>query len=157
MDAKNLNLLKEEKTQILLLAWDRLAKIQHFSCNAKSKECTRKGKALVSVTKKGTHVLIFHEKGTWFGKQEMNFNNIFRWTLDLNTGVISLEHLRYNSPVFLVNLTPLNNHLLISLQPHVCRKDMYTGKMHLKSDGVHLHWSIMGPKKSEEIDSYYFF
>ncbi len=157
MDAKSINLLKEEKTQILLSAWDRLTKIQQLTCNTKSKEFTRKGKALVSIKKEGTHVLVFHEKGTWSGKQEMNFNNVFRWTLDLNADVISLEHLRHDSPVFLVNLIPLNNHLLISLQPHVCGKDIYTGKMHLKSDGVHLHWSIMGPKKNEEIDSYYSF
>jgi hypothetical protein len=77
--------------------------------------------------------------------------------LDLNAGVISLEHLRYGSPVFLVNLVPLSNHLLVSLQPHICRRDAYAGKMHLKSDGFHLHWSIVGPKKNEEIDSYYFF
>ena len=149
--------MKEEKTQRLLPAWDRLAKIQRLSCITKSKEFTREGKALVSIKKEGTTLLVFHEKGTWSGKQEMNFSNVFRWTLDLNAGVISLEHLRYNAPVFLVNLTPLNSHLLISLQPHICRRDIYTGKMHLKSDGVHLHWSIMGPKKNEEIDSYYFF
>jgi len=112
---------------------------------------------LVSVIKEEANVLVFHEKGSWSGKQEMNFTNVFRWTLDLNAGVISLEHLRYGSPVFLVNLTPLSKHLLISLQPHTCGRDTYTGKMHLKSDGIHLHWSILEPKKNEEINSYYFF
>jgi len=28
--------------------------------------------------------------------------------------------------------------------------------MLLKPDGIHLHWNIIGPKKNEEIDSYYF-
>ena len=156
MNAKSINLLKEEKAQILLAAWDRLTKIQQLICNTKSEVFTRKGKALVSVTKKGTNVLVFHEKGAWSGKPEMNFSNVFRWTLNLNAGVISLEHLRYVPPVFLVNLAPLSNHLLISLQPHVCRRDTYIGKMHLKPDSIHLHWSIMGPKKNEKIDSYYF-
>lgn len=148
--------MKEEKTQILLLAWDRLTKTQQLTCSTKSEKFIRKGKALISVTKKGTNVLIFHEKGTWSGKQTMNFSNVFCWTLDLNAEVISLEHLRYNSPVFLINLTPLSNHLLISLQPHTCGKDIYIGKMHLKPEGIHLHWNIIGPKKNEEIDSYYF-
>lgn len=83
MDTKSLNLLKKEKTQILLSTWDRLTKIQQLTCSTKSEKFTRKGNALVSVVKKEANVLVFHEKGTWAGKQAMNFSNVFRWTLDL--------------------------------------------------------------------------
>jgi hypothetical protein len=86
----------------------------------------------------------------------MQFSNKLRWTLGFSAGAISLEHLRYGSAVFLINLVPLNDHSLISLHTHVCKNDTYTGKMHLNGDHIHLHWQILGPKKNEELDSYYF-
>lgn len=147
---------EKNKIQVLLSAWNQLAKIQQLVCHAKSTELNRSGKAKVSVTNEESNVFVFHEKGSWSGKQEMNFSNKFRWTLDLNAGVISLEHLRYASPVFLVNLVPFNDHLLTSLHSHVCKNDIYTGKMHLNKDHIHLHWQVMGPKKNEELDSFYF-
>ena len=142
----------------LLLGWDRLGKVEQLTCNTRSKESIQKGKALVSVIKQGNNVLIFQEKGSWSGIQEMHFTNTLRWTLDRNVGVISLEHLRYgsNSPVFLVNLTPTTNYFLTSLHSHVCKKDTYTAKMYLHHHLIHLHWQILGPKKNTDMHSYYF-
>ncbi|MGL5264173.1 MAG: DUF6314 family protein [Candidatus Rhabdochlamydia sp.] len=146
----------KEKNKIILSAWNRLAKIQQLVCHAKSIELNRSGKAAVSITKEGNNVFVFHEKGSWSGKQKIDFSNKLRWTLDLSAGAISLEHLRYGSAVFLVNLVPFNDHVLTSLHAHVCKSDTYTGKMHLTDAHIHLHWQVTGPKKNEQLDSYYF-
>lgn len=149
----------------LLICWERLHHVKTLAFHAKSKSKENlgwggKGTGEVIVTKESDPVLIFHEKGTWVNKQgnQIDFNNVFRWTLDSCAGVISLEHLRRgaNHPVFLFHLAPSSQQSLSSLTPHLCKRDAYFGHLHFNLNSFHLTWRIIGPKKNEEIDYDYF-
>ncbi|MDR2539376.1 MAG: winged helix-turn-helix domain-containing protein [Chlamydiales bacterium] len=155
---------QENKTQILLALWEKLASVTQliFHAKTKSKEesgWNGKGQGKVVIVKKGFNTLIFHEKGTWQGKQdeEVSFSNIFRWTLDRNAGVISLEHLRRgpDQPVFLFHLAPSGKNSLSSIDSHLCEGDTYFGQIHFDPYNLRLHWRVIGPKKNEEIDYFY--
>lgn len=155
---------KENKTQILRAFWEKLLAVRQLSFHAKTKSkddsgWSGKGQGEVISVKSGHHVLIFNEKGTWQGKQgeDVSFSNVFRWTLDLNAKMISLEHLRRGAenPVFLFHLTPSSKHLLSSVDSHLCEGDTYFGQIHFDSYSLRLNWRVIGPKKNEELDFYY--
>lgn len=155
---------QENKTQILLSFWEKLSKVTdvNFHARSKSKEekgWNGKGRGEVIITKEGLTTLIFNEKGTWQTKQgnEVNFSNIFRWTLDRNAGVISLEHLRRgpDHPVFLFHLSPSGKHSMSSVDSHLCEGDTYFGQIHLNQHNLRLNWRVIGAKKNEEIDYLY--
>lgn len=155
---------QEAKPQVTLALWDKLATIKQLTFHAKTKSEDQqgwqgRGKGEVTMTKEGSHVLIFTEKGSWQGKQgeEVSFSNVFRWTLDRRTGMISLEHLRYglDRPVFLFYLTPSGKHSLSSADSHLCEGDTYFGHLHFDRQMIRLSWRVIGPKKNEEIDYYY--
>ena len=148
----------------LQIFWEKLASIQHLIFQAKTKSVEPsgwqgRGKGAVMVTRKGDNILLFHEKGSWQGPkvQEVDFSNVFRWTLDMGAGVISLEHLRRgeDAPVFLFHLAPTSSHSLGSIDSHLCEEDTYFGKIYLDRQSLRLQWRILGPKKNEEIDYYY--
>jgi hypothetical protein len=63
--------------------------------------------------------------------KETSFSNIFRWTLDPQVGMISLEHLRrgVDNPVFLFHLQPSSLHSLASIDSHLCAEDTYLGQI----------------------------
>jgi len=146
--------------RIVLNFWDKLSKVKkiNFSAHSKNKEGWHgKGFGEVQVLKEG-NTLIFTEKGQWLGKQgEVDFSNIFRWTLDREQGMISLEHLRYgvDNPVFLCHLAPKTLHALSSIDSHLCEEDHYFGQLFVDRYGLRLNWRILGPRKNEEIDYYY--
>lgn len=151
-------------TKILLTFWERLRHVTQLSFNAKSKSkedlgWAGKGKGEVVISRENSNVLIYHEKGIWLNKQgnQVNFTNVFRWTLDRDVGVISLEHLRRGPdyPVFLFHLAPSNAHSLSSVDSHLCEGDTYFGQIYLDSNGLRLNWRVIGPKKNEEIDYFY--
>lgn len=144
--------------------WKRLASVQGIRFQAKSRSKIESGwkgtgSGEVRVTHSSDTVLLFHEKGTWFGEngQEMNFNNVFRWTLDKTAGGISLEHLRRgtNHPVFLFQLVPSRKNSLTSIDAHICGNDSYFGEFFCTPQSLHLHWRVIGLKKNEEIDTHY--
>lgn len=149
---------------ILLDFWERLLGVKElmFKATTKSKEQkkeNRQGNGIVVAEKRGDKELIFHEKGSWKGghQEEVSFTNIFRWTLDLDAGVISLEHLRRGPehPVFLFHLAPSGKYSLLSVDSHLCLGDTYFAQIRFPSLGFQLHWRVIGPKKNEEIDYYY--
>lgn len=149
---------------VLEAFWKRLSEVTQLTFNAKSKakeESGRNGcgKGEVSIVKEGSLVLLFSEKGVWQGQQgeEVRFSNVFRWTLDRQAGVISLEHLRYGAdrPVFLFHLAPSGKQSLRSVDSHLCQGDAYFGQIYFDSRILRLHWRVIGPKKNEEIDYYY--
>lgn len=154
-----------DKLQVLLAFWDKLTAVKRLSFNARTKSKEQdlgwngKGSGQVSVTKVDGSTLTFTEKGTWRGKQgqEINFTNVFRWTLDRNTQLISLEHLRRGPahPVFLFHLSPSGNRVLSSVDSHLCDGDIYFGQIHFDQQSLCLNWRVIGPKKNEEIESYY--
>lgn len=150
---------KEKKLEVLLEFWEKLASVKQLNFNAKtnSKAASEwNGKGEVISTRNGSDVLIFNEKGTWAGKQgvDVSFSNVFRWTLDRDAQMISLEHLRYGSlnPVFLFHLTPSGNHSLSSVDPHLCGEDTYFGQIHFDSHSIQFNWKVIGPKKNEELN-----
>lgn len=155
---------QKNKSQILLAFWDKLATVKELTFMSKSKSkqpsgWNGKGTGDVVVTKEGANALVFSEKGSWHGKQseEMDFSNIFRWTLDRQTNMISLEHLRrgVNNPVLLFHLAPTGNNSLSSVDSYLCGGDVYFGQIHFDRYSLRLNWRVIGPKKNEEIDYYY--
>jgi len=90
--------------------------------------------------------------------ENLNFFNIFRWSLDLTKTMISLEHLRRgpNQPTFLFDLKPVNTSCLTSAAAHICGKDLYCGEMHKKISELQFLWTIKGPKKDETLIYNYF-
>lgn len=156
--------LPQEKILSLAAFWEKLMKVNQLTFHAKSKSeeggWNGKGRGEVVMTKQDSNTLIFHEKGTWHDKragEELNFKNVFRWTLDRNSGVISLEHLRRgpDHPVFLFHLAPSGKHSLASVDSHLCGGDTYFGQVHFDRHSLRLNWRVIGPKKNEEIDYYY--
>ena len=161
---KNTSIGQENKAQVLLAFWNKLMGVTQLTFHAKTqskdeKGWNGKGRGEVIITKKDSNTLIFNEKGTWQGKQsaEVNFSNIFRWTLDRNTGLISLEHLRRgpDRPVFLFHLAPSGKHSLSSVDSHLCGGDTYFGQIHFNHHSLRLNWRVIGSKKNEEIDYFY--
>lgn len=154
----------KNKPRILLALWERLSNVNQltFSARTRSKEHLGwhgNGKGEVSVTKSGPSILIFNEKGTWQARQgsEVNFTNAFRWTLDRDAGMISLEHLRrgVDQPVFLFHLAPSGDQSLASVDSHLCEGDTYFGQINFDRYSLRLSWRVIGPKKNEELDYYY--
>lgn len=146
--------------ETLSLCWNRLKQIRHLRYVAKAQiGWERKGNGVVQVNAESSSSIIFSEKGVWEGlnNEEIAFSNIYRWSLRLEEGVISLEHLRHgwNHPVFLFHLQPAGKDSLKSVNPHVCLEDSYFGRIFFNERFVHLNWRVMGPKKNEEIDYYY--
>lgn len=150
------------KHKTLLAFWKKLSEIQELSFIAKTKEesgWNGRGKGIVEISEEGNNILIFQEKGAWQNKQgaEMDFSNVFRWTLDRNACVISLEHLRRGKdhPTFLFHLAPSSSRSLASVNSHLCGGDTYLGQVLFDTHNFHLKWRVIGPKKNEEIDYYY--
>ncbi|MCE2982141.1 MAG: winged helix-turn-helix domain-containing protein [Parachlamydia sp.] len=153
----------ESKTQILLHFWERLGRTKQLTFHARSNareesgwKGNGKGEVIVS---RDNQSLIFNEKGIWTDAHgnQVNFSNIFRWTLDRTAKVISLEHLRRgpDHPVFLFHLAPAAKDLLSSVDSHLCGGDTYFGQFLLDAVSLRLNWRVIGPKKNEEIDYYY--
>ncbi|MES2273373.1 MAG: DUF6314 family protein [Chlamydiota bacterium] len=147
----------------LLAFWAKLAKISKLSFSAKTRQgeeqSTKVGKAEVFVTSPDPLVLIFQEKGHWFVDQtpDTAFSNSFRWTLDLNASLISLEHLRYGSthPVFLFHLTSVSGCILESVDAHLCADDTYLVNITWSPHCVDSHWRIIGPHKNTQLAYHY--
>jgi hypothetical protein len=154
----------KENAAILLDCWQKLGKVKELNFQAKTKSDEKNGwggngKAEVHISKENEKTLIFTEKGSWKNKsdKEIDFSNAFRWTLDTQVGVLSLEHLRLgiNNPVFLFNLAPTENGTLSSVDSHLCGDDIYFGQLVWDLLSLRLSFRVIGPKKNEEIDYYY--
>lgn len=148
---------QQREGRILLeTIWQRLKGMKHVAFETKT-DAMGRGEVAVSGEKEG--VLIYQEKGrvrTEKG-QENEFSNVFRWTLDLSAGVISLEHLRrgMNHPVFLCHLAPAGPDYLESTDPHLCVQDSYFARLTCLPKSLHLYWRVLGPEKNEEMHFYY--
>jgi hypothetical protein len=143
--------------------WQILGKIQRLSFSAKSRQngedTTKVGEAGVIVTSPIPTTLIFQEKGHWLSEQASDtaFSNSFRWMLDLNAALITVEHLRYGAahPVFLFHLTPMQPHTLESVDAHLCGEDTYLGNIVWGKSAIDFHWRIIGPHKNNQLIYHY--
>jgi len=158
---RSLNPFNSQK--ILQTFWQKLTGIKSLIFNARTKSkdsgWNGKGKGEVLVSSPVSQTLVFNEKGTWLDKagNEITFSNAFRWVIDRDACVISLEHLRRGPehPVFLFHLAPSNHSTLSSVDSHLCGGDTYFGKLHDDPYSLRLNCRVIGPKKNEEIDYYY--
>lgn len=155
---------KSGSLQVLKSMWKQLSNTSRLVFHAKTKSkdgggWNGQGKGDVTQISEGDSILIFHEKGSWKDRygQDIDFTNVFRWTLDLKAKVISLEHLRrgINNPVFLFHLALDGTNSLASIDSHLCNEDAYFGKVILDNEGIKLKCRVIGPKKNEEIETYY--
>lgn len=116
------------------------------------------GSGSVAVEQPTDDILIFHEAGVWQpqGGEEVDFSNIFRWSR-LGAEVIRLEHLRYGpeQPVYLFDLAVQSDGEWKSVEPHVCREDVYAARLWYDESSILMSWSIIGPKKQERLEYRY--
>lgn len=149
----------------LQLFWEKLAKIQTMCFSAKSKSMGQTsgwngiGKGTVAAKLDNENTLLFQERGTWMSEdnKELEFSNVFRWTLQSQQGLITLEHLRFGAqhPVFLFSLIPVDTNTFESIDSHVCNDDSYFGQIRCDKHFIQFNWRVIGPKKNEEIDYLY--
>ena len=117
------------------------------------------GNGKVAIAHPNAKTITFTESGQWTtenGKQ-LNFSNVYRWSLLQSTALIRLEHLRFgkNNPVYLFDLVPENDRDWHSAKPHVCRDDLYSATLRLTPDQIELRWTVKGPEKDEDIRYWY--
>lgn len=170
-DKKLFSLVQQEMVEkrvqepLLLNFWNRLKTVKQLSLHAQSHSKHEtgwhgKGRGDVLVAKDSDIILVFHERGSWqiHQGQDMAFSNTFRWTLDRNAGMISLEHLRLgpNAPVFLFHLAPTGSNLLASVDSHLCEEDAYLAQVVWDKHNIRLSWRVIGPRKNEEMECHYF-
>jgi hypothetical protein len=154
--------LNYKQTQdVLLTCWQRLKAVKLLLINAKlhTESTMKKGKGDVKVVEESSSVILFQETGGWQidCEHEMHFSNTLRWTLDLSSETIGLEHLRRGAtkPVFLFHLKPKGESLLSSIDSHLCGADTYFGQVQLSPHFLQLSWRIVGPKKNDRIECLY--
>jgi hypothetical protein len=152
---------KRIQNPLLLGFWERLKTVKELALQGRTRSkhetgWNRSGKGNVLVAVESDTVLTFHERGAW-EENGMTFNNTYRWTLDLTSGMLSLEHLRLgpHHPVFLFHLTPTGPHSLASLDSHLCEEDVYLVQVTWDRHHIRLSWRVIGPKKNEEMEYYY--
>lgn len=145
----------------LLQCWSRLKSVESLQTQAglHSDPRVQRGRADVKVVEESPSVIYFQESGVWQMEngREIQFSNTLRWTLDLSSGTIALEHLRYGTgkPVFLFHLKPKKESLLVSIDSHLCGSDAYFGQVQIGDGYLQLSWKILGPKKNDRIESLY--
>jgi hypothetical protein len=145
--------------------WHQLNKITKLESTALCRRIPpsyekREGRGEVILQDKSNESLIFFEKGKWqnvHSKKEIPFTNVFRWHLAPETGLISLEHLRFGieRPVFLFSLTQVDDNFFKSLKPHEYKEDAYFGSILFDEHYIHLNWRILGPKKNVTLSIIY--
>jgi hypothetical protein len=156
--------------KLLYAVWKALSEVKTLTFIAKSDAYSKtevgwngQGRGTVVSTKEQDNVLIFYEKGSWKDRKGnvTDFSNVFRWSFDRLTQVLALEHLRlgHDRPVFLFHLAPSGKQSLSSIDSHMCSEDAYFGQLVCNQHGLRLSlrltWRVIGPKKNEEIQTYY--
>ncbi len=147
----------------LSLFWERLLKVEKLSLVTKSKVeekgVVKEGKAAVTITLASPSILTFREKGHWLagGFPQTAFSNIFRWSLDFRSGLITLEHLRHgiDRPVFLFHLTSNEPHRLESVGAHLCGQDTYFANVAWNDEKIIFRWRVIGLDKNDELIYHY--
>lgn len=150
---------------VVNLVWNRLNQITRLHFESKPNQLRRNsgwcgaGEGFVQ-TDRQNDIIVFKENGIWTTDEgkELTFNNIYRWTYKHEHAVIGLEHLRFGAdrPVFLFDLGGSQaESQLVSIEPHVCVEDVYTGRLDIQPEGFDLHWEIIGPRKNEHIHYQY--
>ncbi len=158
---QNTPLSFKQSQDTLLACWSRLKMVKLLLIHAKlnAGDSNKKGKGDVKVVEEDSSVLFFQESGIWQLEEEMQiqFSNTLRWSLDLSSGTIALEHLRLGmeNPVFLVQLKPKTETLLIAVDSHLNGPNAYFAQVQIAPHFIQLSWKIIGPKKNDRIECLY--
>ncbi|WP_438767783.1 DUF6314 family protein [Kushneria sp. TE3] len=101
--------------------------------------------------------LRFHEQGhfTHNNGRRLAFGNVYRF--DVVEDRVELYHERRGpeDAVFLFPLVVVADNHLMSLSPHLCVRDLYSGELIMTDDGFDLTWTVEGPRKQEHIHYQY--
>lgn len=149
------------KKEQLLFFWEQLLSMRYlfFSIYSPMREGKKEGRAEVLIKTPSDSVIVFQEKGEWLDTHTTytSFSNSLRFTLDLSSLVITLEHLRYGEhhPVFLFHLAPYSKNALRSTTEHLCLSDSYLGHMRLAPKGIVFDWRVIGPQKNDFFSYHY--
>ncbi|CAN5281761.1 hypothetical protein BH09PSE6_BH09PSE6_11840 [soil metagenome] len=113
------------------------------------------GMGRVDVATPDPDTVVFTESGHWTpagSGQSIRFNNVFRWTR-CDQGRLGLDHLRFgpDQPVHLFELAAESPTVWASRADHECVDDRYSARLEWRHDVVQVRWSIIGPRKSEDI------
>lgn len=146
LDAEKRGHLQAKKR--LRAFFKRLSSVSELSFRADD----QRGQATVATLAPTPERLIFEERGQWL-ENGSAFSNAFRWTMDLDARLITLEHLRYGADhaVFLLNLAPTAAGTLESVDAHFCSGDTYLGNVRWDNQAIDLHWRIIGPRKNQKL------
>lgn len=131
--------------------WERLKLIKNFKVWCQ-RDMVWEGFGEVSIEFLAEDEILFKEKGEWKGRN-LSFQNALRWRY-LPSGIL-LERVRLDqeAPPCAILLEPgpvLSGH-------YDCGRDRYSVELFSDERGVHLHWSISGPKKKERIRVLYLY
>jgi hypothetical protein len=117
-----------------------------------------KGIGDVSIVTVDDNVVLFEERGEWQGfSQATKFSNVFKWTLDKLSGLITLEHLRYgkDNPVLLFHLKPVSSFYLRSIDAQFCESQTRFGYAEFSQNAIRLEWRVVGYERDEEVQYSY--
>lgn len=139
--------------------WQRLGQIGQFSFAARNgagsaTDWNGSAQGVVQVQEQANGWL-FNEQGYYLtphGKR-IAMSNRFYW--QCNAQGILLSHLRYQQPVELFELQPVDSQHWQSVAPHICRADRYQAELVWQANGFSLTWQIIGPHKNEQIVYHY--
>ncbi|WP_445619018.1 DUF6314 family protein [Kushneria sp. Sum13] len=95
----------------------------------------------------------FHEQGhfTHANGRRMAFSNVYRFEVIEDRVELYHERRGQQEAVFLFPLIVVEDNRLISLSPHLCVRDLYSGELIMKDGGFDLTWTVEGPRKQEHI------
>ena len=95
----------------------------------------------------------FHETGhfTHANGRRMPFSNVYRFEVVEDRVELYHERRGQEDAVFLFPLIVVKENRLMSLSPHLCVRDLYSGELIMKDDGFDLTWTVEGPRKQEHI------
>lgn len=143
--------------------WASLAEVESLRFTAQSFDSgsgwNGTGKGSVEVETVDSVTMLSHETGHWSPHEgtELQFSNVFRWTSVPDQNLLRLEHLRFGKthPVYLFDLQQIGNTRWDSVEPHICRDDLYTATLECQDDQLYLNWTIKGDTKNERIGYIY--
>lgn len=81
----------------------------------------------------------------------MAFSNVYRFEVIEDRVELYHERRGQDDAVFLFPLIVVGEKRLMSLSPHLCVRDLYSGELIMKDNGFDLTWTVEGPRKQEHI------
>ena len=140
--------------------WDILTTISHFTSSVKNGPNSKTG---WTGTTTGTvkpriaeNLIVFIEHGTLTTTEGKSLATSNHWQWSRSPEGIQFYHRRRDAPVLLAELNePASDGSFHSQSPHLCGADVYTLRLDINADSLHLKWRITGPKKDEVISTLY--